>query len=300
MHSTPVPQAPFGRTLTAMATPFGEDGQINFERLDRLCRYLVANGSDGLVVTGTTGESPTLSSPETVSVWRAAIDAVGSKVSIVAGTGTNDTAHTIEMSVAAAEQGVDAVLVVNPYYNRPDQRGLFAHFTAVADACDVPVILYNIPGRSACRLEVETLVRLAEHPNIIGNKDAVDDLGFSRAALAAQPAGFAVYSGSDNLTVDLMAAGAVGVISVASHLVGNQIAKMVALMVSGDIPAARSLSDALMPVFETCFVEPSPQPLKGALSRLWEPMGISRLPLVEAEKSTIDLLVSEVEKVVNL
>ena len=283
-----------------MVTPFHENGPINFERLDRLCRFLTANGSDGLVVTGTTGESPTLSSPETVSVWRAAIDAVGSKVPIIAGTGTNDTAHTIEMSVAAAEQGVDAVLVVNPYYNRPDQRGLFAHFTAVADACTVPVILYNIPGRSACRLDVDTLVRLAEHPNIIGNKDAVDDLEFSKAALAAQPDGFVVYSGSDDLTVDLIAAGAVGVISVASHLVGNQVARMVSAAAGGDFDTARSLLSALMPVFKGCFSEPSPQPLKGALTRIWEPVGAPRLPLVAAELSTVDLLVSEVQKVVGL
>ncbi len=283
-----------------MVTPFHEDGQINFERLDRLCRHLIANGSNGLVVTGTTGESPTLSSLETVAVWRAAIDAVGSKVTIIAGTGTNDTAHTIEMSVAAAEQGVDAVLVVNPYYNKPDQRGLYAHFTAVADASKVPVILYNIPGRSACRLEVDTLVRLADHPNIVGNKDAVDDIAFSREALAAQPEGFAVYSGSDDLTVELMAAGAVGVISVASHLVGNQIAKMVSAAAGGDFDTARSLHAMLLPVMQACFAEPSPQPLKGALTHFWEPVGIPRLPLVAAEPGTIELLVNEVEKVVGL
>lgn len=214
---------------------------------------------------------------------------------VIAGTGTNDTAHTVEMSMAAAEQGVDAVLVVSPYYNRPDQRGLFAHFTAIADACDVPVVLYNIPGRSACLIEVETLVRLAEHPNIIGVKDAVDDLDFSRKALAAQPADFAVYSGSDDLTLELMASGAVGVISVASHLIGRQIAEMTS-MVGVDLARARGLEAKLMGVFRACFAEPSPQPLKGALNALWEQVGDPRLPLVPAAQDTIEKLVGEVQR----
>jgi 4-hydroxy-tetrahydrodipicolinate synthase len=296
MTSTAAPNAPYGRVLTAMVTPFEASGAIDFDRLARLSHYLINNGSEGLVATGTTGESPTLSSPETVAVWRGVMDAVGGKVPVLAGTGTNDTAHTIEMSVAAAEQGVDAVLVVSPYYNRPDQRGLFAHFTAVADACDVPVVLYNIPGRSACLIEVDTLVRLAEHPNIIGVKDAVDDLGFSKRALSALPTDFAVYSGSDDLTLELMASGAVGIISVASHLVGRQIAEMASL-VGIDIAAARELEAKLMGVFKACFLEPSPQPLKGALNVLWEPVGDPRLPLVRAEQDTIDRLVHEVQEV---
>ena len=296
MTSNTTRHAPYGQVLTAMVTPFETSGAIDFERLARLSQYLISNGSDGLVATGTTGESPTLSSSETVAVWRGVVDAVDGKVPVLAGTGTNDTAHTIEMSVAAAEQGVDAVLVVSPYYNRPDQRGLVAHFTAIADACDVPVVLYNIPGRTACLIEVETLVRLAEHPNIIGVKDAVDDPSFSKRALAAQPADFAVYSGSDDLTLELMASGAVGVISVASHLIGRQIAEMTS-MVGVDLSAARELEARLMGVFKACFAEPSPQPLKGAMNVLWEQVGDPRLPLVPAEQDTIERLVGEVRRV---
>jgi len=287
--------APFGHVLTAMVTPFTPDGAVDFERFTRLARHLVASGSDGLVVAGTTGEAPTLSDEEKLALFGAAVDAVGGRAVVVAGTGTYDTAHSVDLTRAAADLGVTAVMAVTPYYSRPDQRGLLAHFTAIADATDLPVLVYNIPSRTARLIEVSTLVELSRHPGIVAVKDAVDDVAFTTRTKVAVGDDLAIYSGSDIFTLPQLAVGAVGVVSVASHLVGPRIAAMVEAHHGGDHAAALAIHDDLVGVFDLCFAEPNPQPVKAALGRLWEPVGRPRLPLVEAATATVDALVSAVE-----
>ena len=288
--------APFGEVLTAMITPFTASGEVDYEQVDRLAKFLVANGSDGLVVTGTTGESPTLSDLEKVAVYRAVVAAVGGKATVIAGTGTYNTAESIELSQAAAEAGCDGLMAVTPYYSKPSQEGLVAHFTAIADSTDLPLMMYNIPGRTGRLIEIPTLVELARHPRIVAEKDAVDDVTFSMRSRAALPEDFAIYSGSDAMTLPMMSVGAVGVVSVASHLVGPQIKKMVTAAAAGDLAEARRLHTGLLPVFDGCFLEPNPMPLKGAMNQTWEPMGPPRLPLLPAADDTVSSLVAAVGK----
>jgi 4-hydroxy-tetrahydrodipicolinate synthase len=270
-----------------MITPFRDDGGIDYERVWRLARYLTDHGSNGLVVTGTTGESPTLSAEEKVSLYKAVVDAVaGRDVQVVAGTGTYDTAESIELSKRAAEAGCHGILAVTPYYSRPSQEGLLAHFHAIADATDLPVMLYNIPGRTARRIEVSTLAELAQHPKIVATKDAVMDIDFTSATVNQVPE-LAVYSGQDSETWPMMAVGAVGVVSVVSHLAGDSVRALVDAAAGGRMDEARSLHHSLLPLCDACFLEPNPQPVKGALNALWEPVGAPRLPLVPASDATI-------------
>lgn len=292
--------APFGEVLTAMITPFTDEGDVDYEQVDRLARFLAANGSDGIVVTGTTGEAPTLSHLEKVSMYRAVVAAVGDKASVVAGTGTYDTAESIELSREAAAAGCDGIMAVTPYYSKPAQSGLLAHFSAIADSTELPLLVYNIPGRTARLIEIDTLVDLARHPRIVAVKDAVDDVVFTMRSRAALPEGFAIYSGSDSMTLPHMAVGAIGVVSVASHLVGPQIKKMVQAANAGDLLEARRLHFGLLAVFDGCFAEPSPMPLKGAMCELWEPMGPPRLPLLPASQATVSSLVEAVGKAQSL
>ena len=282
--------APFGEVLTAMITPFTDSGEVDYDKVWRLSRYLVDNGSDGLVVTGTTGESPVLTSDEKVAIYRAVVEAVGERATIVAGTGTYNTAESVELSIRAADAGVDGVMAVTPYYSKPDQNGLVRHFTSIADATELPLLLYNIPGRSARLIEVDTLARLAAHPNIVAVKDAVMDLDHTAQTRLALPVDFAIYSGQDSLTLPMMTVGAVGVVSVASHLVGKQIKRMVSAFHNGEWTEAQRLNYGLLPTFYACFTEPSPMPVKGAMSRLWESVGDPRSPLVPARSETIDMI----------
>lgn len=284
---------PFGRVLTAMVTPFAGDGSLDVEQTRRLAHYLVDNGSDGLVVTGTTGESPTLSSEEKVRVYEAVVEAVGDRAMVVAGTGTYDTAGSVKLSRLAARAGCGAVMAVTPYYNKPTQAGLVAHFEAVADATELPLLVYNIPSRSARLIEVDTLARLVEHPNIVATKDAVMDLDFTSLTVAAAP-GLTIYSGQDSYTLPMMSVGAVGVVSVVSHLAGPTVARMVQAAAAGDYRTATSLHQSLMPLCVACFIETNPGPVKAALSESWEPVGGLRLPLVapsaETRKSVADAM----------
>ncbi len=281
--------APFGRTLTAMITPFDANGAIDHRRAAALARYLVDEGCDGLVVTGTTGESPTLRSEEKLALYKTVVDAVGGRATIVAGTGTYDTRASAEATRRAADMGVDGILAVTPYYNRPDQRGLVEHFTAIADASELPVMLYNIPGRTGRRIEIETHVELARHPRIVAVKDAVMDIDFTSATVAAVP-DLAVYSGQDSYTWPMMAVGAVGVVSVIAHLAPRRVADLVAAAADGDMAEARRLHHGLLPLCEACFLEPNPGPVKAALNMFWEPVGDPRLPLVAAADPTRDAL----------
>lgn len=277
---------PFGEVLTAMITPFDDEGRIDYERVWRLARYLVDHGSDGLVVTGTTGESPTLTADEKVALYRAVVEAVGERATVVAGTGTYDTAESVELTRRAAEVGCRGVLAVTPYYSKPSQEGLVAHFTAIAEASDLAVMLYNIPGRTARRIEVDTLARLAEHPRIVATKDAVMDIDFTSETVNRVP-GLAVYSGQDSYTWPMMAVGAVGVVSVISHLAGPQVKAMVRAAAEGRLDDARRLHHQLLPLCVACFLETNPAPVKAAMNELWEPVGAPRLPLVPAGSATV-------------
>ncbi len=282
------PNAPFGQVLTAVITPFGDDGSIDYGTFWRLTRYLAKHGSDGIVVGGTTGESPTLSKVEKVALFKAAVDAVGDRITVIAGTGTYDTRESVELTRRAAESGVHGVMAVTPYYSKPPQEGIARHFSAIADATDLPVLLYNIPGRTCRIIEIETLVRLAEHERIVAVKDAVDDLDFTRRQIEALPEGFAVYSGSDVHTREIIRAGGVGVVSVAAHLAGDRIKAMVEAAIAGDDEEADRLDAALAPLNEALFLEPNPMPLKAGLNLAWDPVGEPRLPLIPASDDTRD------------
>jgi 4-hydroxy-tetrahydrodipicolinate synthase len=269
-----------------MITPFAATGEVDHEKAWRLARYLSDNGSDALVVTGTTGESPTLSTLEKLALYKTVVDAVSEKDTfVIAGTGNYNTAESVELTEKAAELGCDGVLAVTPYYNKPSQAGLVAHFTAIADV-GLPVLLYNIPGRTGRLIEVETLARLAEHEKVVGVKDAVESIDFTSRTVNRVP-GFPVYSGQDSHTWPMIAVGAVGVVSVIAHLAGRAVAAMVESGLSGDIDEARRLHHLLLPLCEACFLETNPAPVKGAMDRLWESVGDVRLPLVGASEETL-------------
>lgn len=278
---------PFGRVVTAMITPFTGDGRVDEDALARLSRHLVENGSDTLFVAGTTGESPTLTDDEKIGLVHSVRRAVGDSTPVLIGSGTYDTAHSVELSKRAADAGVDGLVAVTPYYSKPEQRGLVGHFSAIADATDVPVMLYNIPGRTGRLIEVSTLVELAGHDNIVAVKDAVMDIDHTSDTVAAAP-GLAVYSGQDSYTMPMMAVGAVGVVSVVSHLAGKQIAAMVDAMHAGNLAEARRLHHLLLPLCSALFVESNPAPVKAAMSKYWGPVGAPRLPLAEALDSTVE------------
>ncbi|NNF69242.1 MAG: 4-hydroxy-tetrahydrodipicolinate synthase [Acidimicrobiia bacterium] len=289
--------APFGTILTAVITPFDDDNRVDYGVFYRLCRHLLDTGSDGVVVSGTTGESPTLSVAEKVALYKTAVEAVGDRGTVVAGTGTYDTVESIELTRRAVDVGVHGVMAVTPYYSKPPQEGLFRHFTAIADAAEVPVLLYNIPGRTSRIIEIDTLVRLAGHDGIVAVKDAVDDIEFTSKAISALPDDFAVYSGSDSMTLAIVEAGGVGVVSVTAHLAGRTIAAMLDAAAAGDWDEARRLNEVLSPLNAALFAEPNPMPLKGALTRVWEPVGSPRLPLIPAVDATVDTAVQALDSI---
>ncbi len=279
-----------GRVITAMATPFTADGALDLERAQALAEYLIANGSDGIVVAGSTGESPTLTFDEKRALFGAIAQAVGDRAEVIAGTGTYDTAESIHLSTMAAEQGVHGLLVVTPYYSRPPQSGLLAHFKAIAAATDLPIILYDIPVRTGRKIEHDTLLQLAEVPTIVGVKDAAADLAGTARLAAEAPGDFTIWSGDDALTLPMLALGAHGVISVVSHLVGGRIQEMIAAFAKGDVEGAAAINAELQPIFDVLFITSNPIPLKAALEMIGQPVGGPRLPLVaatEAERAQI-------------
>jgi 4-hydroxy-tetrahydrodipicolinate synthase len=270
----------FGRVLTAMITPFDADGALDVDGAQQLARWLVEHGSDGLVVNGTTGESPTLTATESVELFRAVRDAVD--VPVIAGTGSNDTAHAIRQSQTAAEIGVDALLVVAPYYNKPSQAGLDRHFRMIAEATPLPVILYDIPGRTSRKVESSTILRLAhEVPTIVALKDAAGSPAETAAVVAAAPDDFEVMSGDDVLTLPLLSIGARSTISVASHWAGREIRAMFDAFDAGDVAEARRINQRLLPSyqFETSLDAPNPVPTKAMLRTLGLPAGECRPPM---------------------
>ncbi len=268
-----------GHVLTAIVTPFREDGAIDFDTFQRLARHLVENGSDGLVVAGTTGESPTLSDAERADLIRAAIDAVGDTATIVAGTGTNSTAHSVHLTEEAHELGADAFLVVTPYYNRPPQRGIVAHFETIARASDRPIVAYNIPSRVVVNIEPDTISRLAEIETVTAVKQANDDLAQARHIVAT---GLTLYAGDDNLIQRFLELGGAGGICVHTHVVGPQVAAQVRAALDHDLERAREIDDELAPAYDLLKVATNPIAIKAALNLLGHDVGGHRLPLVHA------------------
>ena len=278
-----------GHVVTAMVTPFDERGDLDLHAAVELANWLVENGSDGLVLAGTTGESPTLTESEELVLFRTVRDAVS--VPVVAGAGSNSTATAVEQTRRASETGVDAILSVAPYYNRPSQAGLEAHFRAVAAATDLPVLLYDIPGRTGRKIATDTILRLAHDvPNIVGLKDAAGDPGETARLIARAPSGFEVYSGDDPLTLPLMAVGAVGVISVASHWVGRQMGEMIQAFLKGDTAAAQRINSGLIDSYdyETGDDAPNPIPTKALLRVLGLKVGECRPPMGPAPADLAD------------
>ena len=268
-----------GEVLTAIVTPFKRDGAVDLDSFRALARHLVDNGSDGLVVTGTTGESPTLSDDERFELYAAALDEVGDRATVVAGTGTYDTRHSVHLTERAHELGVDAVLIVTPYYSKPPQRGIVAHFEAVAAATDKPVVVYNIPGRVAINIEPETITRLAEIENVRAVKQAYDDLAQARHIVET---GLELYAGDDDLILPFLRVGGVGGVCVHSHVVGPQVKQMVRAYKEGDEEAARRIDEQLEASYDLFKVAPNPIAIKAALNLLGHEVGGHRLPLVDA------------------
>jgi 4-hydroxy-tetrahydrodipicolinate synthase len=283
------PARPFGRILTAMVTPFTEDGGIDLAGAQELAASLVDRGAhDGLVIHGTTGESPTTTDAEKHAVLEAVLDAVGDRATVIAGVGTNDTAHSIELARSAERAGAHGLLDVTPHYNKPPQAGLLRHFTSIADSTDLPVMLYDIPPRSVIPIEVETLVRAAEHPKIVAVKDAKGDLGAVAWTLARTD--LAYYSGEDMLNLPLLALGAVGVVSVVGHVVGPRLAELIAAVESGDLVKARAVNESLLPVYTGVFRTQGTILIKAALHELGLPAGPVRPPLVDATPEQVEQL----------
>jgi len=279
---------PFGRVLTAMVTPMSADGAVDVEGAGELAAYLVEHGNDGLVINGTTGESPTTTDDEKDRMVRAVVEAVGDRAQVVAGVGTNDSAHTCELARQAEKAGAHGLLVVTPYYNKPPQAGLQAHFERVAGATGLPLMLYDIPGRTATPIETETLVRLAAHERIVAVKDAKGDLEASAWVMARTDLAF--YSGDDKITLPLLSIGGVGVVGVPTHLFGQQTSEMIAAYLRGDVGTALAAHRALLPVFTGFFRTQGVILTKAALRLSGLPSGPVRAPLVDATEDEITIL----------
>lgn len=273
--------SPFGVMLTAMVTPFQPDGSLDLDGAQRLATYLVDElRHDGLVINGTTGESATKTDDEDIAVLRAVLDAVGDRATIIAGVGTNDTAHSVEAARMAAAAGAHAVMAVTPYYNRPPQEGLIRHFHAIADATDLPMITYDIPKRTGTAIELDTMMRIAEHPRIVANKDAKGDLDFAQWGMRST--GLAWYCGDDIINLPLLALGAAGMISVVGHLVGDRLKDMAEALKDGRAAEAAQINASLLPVYTGCFRTQGVILTKAALEMQGLPAGPVRLPLVDA------------------
>ena len=281
-----------GRMFTAMVTPFDENLEVDYAKAAQLAQYLLAHGNDGIVVNGTTGESPTLSDEEKIKLFRTVKEAVGDKGIVIAGCGSNNTRHSIELTKEAEKCGVDAIMLVAPYYNKPSQEGLYQHFKAIAEATALPIILYNIPSRCGINIFPETVVRLANNvENIVAVKEASGLLDQVSRLKAMCPADFVIYSGDDSLTLPILAVGGAGVISVVAHVVGDEMRQMVDAYFAGDVALAQKLHIKLYDVFKTMFITSNPVPIKYALKRLGMDMGGVRQPLyeaTEAQKGRID------------
>ena len=280
----------FGRVLTAMVTPFNEDGSVNYKAAAALASHLVANGSDGLVVAGSTGEAATLDAEEKLQLFAAVMDAVGAKATVIAGTGSNDTRASIALTKKTEALGVHGAMLVGPYYNKPTQEGFYQHFKAIADSTSLPLIVYNVPGRTASNILPETIARLAALDNIVALKESSGSLEQVSEIIRTTPEGFAVYSGDDSLTLPILSVGGSGIISVAAHAVGVRMHEMVDAYFAGDVAKARAIHLELMPFFKVIFIATNPIPIKTVMQILGHEVGGFRLPLVPATDKEIDQL----------
>ncbi len=280
---------PFGTVLTAMITPFTKDDKVDIEGAARLAKHLVDLGNDGIVVNGTTGESATTTEIEKNQVLKAVLEEVGSKAKVVAGVGSNDTAHTVGLAKDAAKLGAHGVLVVTPYYNKPTQAGVYAHFKTVADATDLPLMMYDIPARAGIPIETETLLRLSEHPNIVANKDAKNNL--EAASKVIKEADLAWYSGEDALNLPLLSIGAIGFVSVCGHLIADRLKDMADAFFSNNFSQALEIHQNLLPIYTGVMSRmPGVMSIKAALRLKGLPAGAARLPLVDADEKQIEQL----------
>lgn len=285
----------FGRVSTAMVTPFDNRGHIDFEKTTQLINHLIENGSDSLVVAGTTGESPTLSKEEKIALFQHVVKVVDKRVPVIAGTGSNNTYASVELTKKAEQIGVDAIMLVAPYYNKPNQEGLYQHFKAVAESTTLPVMVYNIPGRAVVNISPETIVRLSQIPNIVAVKEASGDLNAMTYIIANTPEDFLLYSGDDGIAVPVLSIGGVGIVSVASHIIGNEMQEMIQAFLKGDYQTSAKLHQQLLPVMQGLFAAPSPAPVKTALQLKGLNVGSVRLPLVpltEQERKTLTDLIN--------
>lgn len=283
MTNTDIPM--FGRVITAMITPMHDDGSVDYDAAVSLADHLVKNGSDGLVLSGTTGESPTLTHDEKITLFKTISSALAGRAKVIAGTGSYNTQETIELSRAAERCGIDGLLVVAPYYNKPSQEGLYQHFMAVAAATETPILLYNVPARTITNIDAGTVVRLADHPRIVGVKEASANMAQVGDIVQNAPEGFLVYSGADEVNLPMLSIGSVGTISVISHLAGNDLAEMYRAFNAGDTAKARSIHLRTLALTKAMFSFPSPSPTKTALGMLGViPSTHVRLPLVLAQE----------------
>lgn len=287
----------FGRVSTAMVTPFDNKNNIDLKKTTQLVNHLIENGTDSIVVGGTTGESPTLTTEEKLALFEYVIEAVHGRVPVVAGTGSNDTYASIELTKKATEMGVDGIMLVAPYYNKPSQEGLYAHFKAIAETTTLPVMIYNIPSRSVVNIDVDTTVRLSKIDNIVAVKEASGDLGAMTEIIAKTDDDFMVYSGDDGLFLPLLAIGGTGVVSVASHIIGNEMQEMAKAFLDGKPQEAAKLHQKLLPIMKGLFKAPSPSPVKTALQIKGLDVGSVRLPLLPLTENERKNLFNLIEKI---
>lgn len=280
----------FGRLLTAMVTPFDEHGEVDYGRTSKLIEHLLDTGTDGLVVAGTTGESPTLTTREKVELFKYVVKEVNGKVPVLAGTGSNNTRASIELTREVESIGIDGIMLVVPYYNKPSQEGLYQHFSQIAASTSLPVMLYNIPGRSSVNMTPETIIRLSQVDNIVSVKEASGDLDAVSQIIEETGDDFSVYSGDDGMTLPILSIGGTGVVSVAAHVIGKDMRAMVQNFLDGNVTEAAGIHRRIVPVVKALFQAPSPSPVKEALNEINVPVGSVRLPLIplsDVEKANL-------------
>ncbi|MGE8204028.1 4-hydroxy-tetrahydrodipicolinate synthase [Heyndrickxia sp. NPDC080065] len=287
----------FGRISTAMVTPFDNKGNIDFQKTSQLVEYLIENGTDSLVVAGTTGESPTLTTEEKVALFKHVVKIVNGRIPVIAGTGSNNTYASIELTKKAESAGVDAIMIVAPYYNKPNQEGIFQHFKMIAESTLLPIMVYNIPGRSVVNILPETIIRLAEIPNIVAVKEASGDLDAMTEIISKTSDDFKLYSGDDGITLPVLSIGGQGIVSVASHIIGNDMQEMIQAFFDGSPEKAAKIHQKLLPVMKGLFKAPNPVPVKTALQLKGMDVGSVRLPLIpltEEERNILSNLVRSI------
>ena len=289
----------FGKLLTAVVTPFDNNGVLSTDTLWRLCRKLVHEKSDGLVLSGTTGESPNLSKNDREIIYSTAKDSVGDKVNIIAGTGTYSTKESIEYTKMANDLGVDGIMIVTPYYSKPSQLGIMKHFEEISKNTELPIMAYNIPGRTATLIEIDTLEKLVDEVGIHSIKDAVGDLAFTKTEFEVLKDKVDIYSGNDSETIEFLKMGGKGVVSVASHIVGNEIYNLINFVANNEIKLAESLHSQLLPMFDLLFEEPSPGPIKYLLTETWEDVGAPLMPITNVSADLESKLLDNFKKIKN-